>query len=160
MDDHTLAVDVGALKVETLVQPESQAIDSGEVDLIVQGGGGLEESPDLLNTEDGGETVFGLSPNQRQRMPVTLEDVLIEKPNATVADAHGSWGEAIDVFAVQEVVLKLLFRDHVRRFVVELRQQTNLTDIGLLGTLPLATELKRGNHLFAQWGHEMSPFLS
>ena len=93
-------------------------------------------------------------------MPVTLEDVLVEKPDATVADAHGSRSEAIDVFAVQEVVLKLLFREQVRRFVIELSQQPDLTDIGLLGPLALATELESCDHLLAQVGHERSPFLS
>jgi hypothetical protein len=39
-------------------------------------------------------------------------------------------------------------------------QQADLADKGLLGTLTLATELKRGNHLLTQWGHEISPFLS
>ena len=68
--------------------------------MIVQGCCDLEETPDFLGTEDGGETVFALSANERQGMPVTLEDVLVEKPDATVANTHGSWGEAIDVFAV------------------------------------------------------------
>src|SRR5712691_9371437 len=42
-----------------------------------------------------------------------LEDVLREEANATGADTHGSWGKAIDVFAVQEGVLQLLCRDAV-----------------------------------------------
>jgi hypothetical protein len=82
------------------MQPESQAIDGGEVSLIVQGGGRLEKTSDFFNTEDGGETVGGLSPNQRQRVPIALQDVLGEESDAAVADAHGSWGEAIDVFSV------------------------------------------------------------
>jgi hypothetical protein len=46
-------------------------------------------------------------------VPVALEDVLVEASDATRADAHGSWGEAVDVFPVQEGVLKFLFRDAV-----------------------------------------------
>ena len=111
MDLEALAIDVGDLEGEGFMEPESQAIDGGEVDLIVQGCGRLEETSDFFNTEDGGETVCGLRANERQRVPVTLEDVLIEEADATVADTHGRWGEAIDVFAVQEVVLKLLFGD-------------------------------------------------
>jgi hypothetical protein len=79
----------------------------------VQGWSRLEELPDLLGTEDGGETVCGLRANQRQGVPVALEDVLIEEADAAGAEAHGSWGEAIDVCAVQEGVLKFLFRDAV-----------------------------------------------
>jgi hypothetical protein len=86
--------------------------------------------------------------------------MLVEESDATVADAHGSWGESIDIFTVQEVVLKLLFGEQVGRFAIELSQQADLTDIGLLGTLSLATELESRNHLLTQWGHEMSPFVS
>jgi hypothetical protein len=93
-------------------------------------------------------------------VPVALEDVLREKADATVADTHGGWGEAVDVFPVQEVVLQLLFGEQVRRFAIELRQQADFPDIGLLGALTLAAELKRSNHALTQWGHEVSPFVS
>jgi hypothetical protein len=160
MDLEALAIDIGDLEVEGFMEPESQAVDGGEVDLIVQGGSGLEQTPNFFHTEDGGEAVCGLSPNQRQDVPIALEDVLIEKSDTTVADAHGSWGEAIDVFAVQEIVLELLFGEQVGRFAIELSQQTDLTDIGLLSPFAFATELECGNHLPAQWSHEISPFLS
>ena len=92
-------------------------------------------------------------------MPVACEDVLREEADTAGADTHGRWDEAVDVFPVQEVVLKLLFRDAVGGCVVELSQQPDFTDIGLLGTLSLATELKRSDHVLTQWGHEMSPFM-
>src|SRR5215475_7012210 len=111
MDLEALAIDVGDLQEEGFMEPESQAIDGGEVDLVVQGGSGCEEPPDLFDTEHGGETVGGLRAHERQGIPVTLEDVLIEEADTAVADAHGRGGEAIDVFAVQEVVLQFLFRD-------------------------------------------------
>ena len=57
--------------------------------------------------------VGGLRAQECEGVPVTLEDVLIEEADTAVADAHGRWGEAIDVFAVQEVALQLLFRDAV-----------------------------------------------
>ena len=75
--------------------------------------GGLEETPHFFNTEDGGETVCGLRTNEREGVPVAREDVLREEADAPVADTHGSWSEAVDVFAVEEVGLKLLFRDAV-----------------------------------------------
>ena len=77
----------------------------------MQGCSGREEPPDLFNTEDGWETVCGLSANERQGVPVALEDVVIEEADATIADAHGCLSKAIDVFPVQEVVLQFLFRD-------------------------------------------------
>ena len=159
MDLETLAIDIRDLQGEGFMEPEAQAVDGGEVDLVVQGSGGREEPPDLLLTEDGWEPVCGLRAHEREGVPVALEDVLIEESDATVADAHGSWGEAVDVFAVQAVGLELLFGEHVGRFAIELSQQAYLTDIGLLGTLPLATELKRSDHVLTEWGHEISPFL-
>ena len=160
MDLEALAIDVGDLEGEGFMEPEAQAIDGGEVDLVVQGGGGRQEPPDLLHTEDGGETVCGLRAKEREGVPVALEDVLREEADAAVADAHGRWGEAVDVFAVQEGALQLLCRDAVGGCVVELREQADFPDRGLLGTFALAAELQRSNHLLTQWGHEMSPFLS
>ena len=92
-------------------------------------------------------------------MPVACEDVLREETHTTVADTHGRGGAAVDVFPVQEGVRKLLFRDTVGGCVVELSQQPDCTDIGLLGTLSLTTELQCGNHVLTQWGHEISPFV-
>ena len=57
MDLEALAIDVGDLKVKGFMQPQSQAIDGGEVNLIVQGCGRLEKTSDLCNAEDGGKTV-------------------------------------------------------------------------------------------------------
>ena len=93
-------------------------------------------------------------------MPVTLKHVLGEESDATGANTQGSWGEAIDVFSMQEGGLERLFGEQVGRCAIALSQQASLTNRGLLGTLPLATELKRGNHLWTQGGHEISPFLS
>jgi hypothetical protein len=113
MDLEALAVNIGALQVQGFMEPEAQARDGGAGDLIVQGCGGREEPSDLLHTENGRETVCSLSTNEREGVPVALEDVLKEEADATIADAHGRWGEAVDVFAVQEVMLKFLFRDAV-----------------------------------------------
>src|SRR2546425_414543 len=76
---------------------------------VVEGGGGREEPPDFLNAENGGEMVCGLRAHEREGVPVALEDVLVEEADATIADAHGRWSEAVDIFPVQEVVLQLLF---------------------------------------------------
>ena len=147
MDLEALPVNSGDLQGKGFMEPEAQARDGGEGDLVVQGSGRLEDSPDLLHTEDSGETVRGLCPQERERGPIALEDVLIEEANTAVADAHGGWGEAVDVFPVQEVVLKLLFGDAVGGFVVELRQQPDFTDIAFLSPFAFATEMEGCNHL-------------
>jgi hypothetical protein len=100
MDREALALAVRDLEGEGFMAPEAPAIDGGEIDLIVAGGGRLEEVPDLLQTHHGGETVGGLRAQERQRRPVPLQDVLREEAEATGADAHGRGGEAIGVFPV------------------------------------------------------------
>jgi hypothetical protein len=123
----------------------------------VQGGGGREEPANLLHTEDGRETVCGWRAHEREGVPVALEDVSREETDATVADTQGSWGKAINVFAVQAIALELLFGEQVGGFVVELSQQADFPDISFLSPFALATEVESGKHLLTQWGHEMSP---
>jgi hypothetical protein len=159
MDLEALAIAVRDLEGEGFMEPESQARDGGEVDVVVQGGSGRQEPPDLLDTEDGGETVCSLRAQERQRVPVAFEDVLREEANTAGADTHGRWGEAVDIFPVQEVVLKLLFSDTVRGFVVELSQQPDCTDVGFLRPCAFATEVEGCNHVLTQWAHEISPFV-
>src|SRR5205823_35583 len=93
---------------------------SGKVDLVVQGGRGREEPPDILHTEDGRETVCGVRAHERQGGPVALADVLREEAHAPRADAHGSWGKAIDVLLMQEGVLQGLCGEGSRDVVMEL----------------------------------------
>jgi hypothetical protein len=160
MDLEALTIDVRDLRGESRMEPEAQAIDGGQVDLVVQGGGYLQEPLDLLHTEDGGEPVGGLRTQECKDVPVAREDVLIEKADATGADTHGRGGEAVDIFPVQEVVLDFLFRDAVGRCVIALREQADVPDRGLLGPCALATELESRNHVLTQWGHERSPSMS
>ena len=155
-----LTVDVGTLQGECCVEPQSQTGNGREVNLVVLGCGGREETSDLLDTEDGGEAVFGVGAHERQRMPVTLQDVLGEKPDAAVADPHGSWGELIDSLSVQAGGRQRGCGEHVWGLAIALREETDCSDIGVLGTLALATELQCGNHLLTQWGHGISPFVS
>jgi hypothetical protein len=154
------AIEVGDLQGEGFLEPQSSAGDSGAVDLVVQGGSGREEPPALLNTEDGGEMMCGVRTHEREGMPIALEDVLREETDATRAEAHGRWRETSNALPVQPVVLQLLFRDDGGGCVRERREKMHGTDIGLLGPLCLATQVKRSQHVLTQWGHELSPFLS
>lgn len=92
-------------------------------------------------------------------MPVAFEDVLREEADTAGADTHGRWDEAVDVFPVQEVVLKRLCRDAVGGFVVELRQQADFADVGCLRPFAFATEVERRNHVLTQGAHRISPFV-
>jgi len=159
MDLEALAIDIGDLQGEGFVEPEAQARDGGAGDLVVHRCGRREEPPDLLDTEDGWKPACGLCAQERQGVPVALEDVLIEEADTTGAEAHGRWGKAIDVFAVQEGVLQLLFRDAVGGCVGELSQQAYFTDRGFLRPFAFATELEGRKHVLTQWAHEISPFV-
>ena len=158
-DLEALPINSGDLEEEGFMEPEAQAIHGGEVDLVVQGSGRLEEPSDLLHTEDSGELVDGRRAHEREGMPVALEDMLREEAHATGADAHGRRGEAIDVFAVEEGTLQLLFREAVGGFVGELGEQADFADRGFLRPFAFATALKSRHHVLTQWGHAMSPFM-
>jgi hypothetical protein len=159
LDLEALAVHSGARKGKGFLESEAQARDGGAGDRIVPRCGGRQEPSDLLHPAEGGETGCSVRTQEREGVPVAREDVRKEEADATGAEAHGRWGEAVDVFAVQEVMRKFLCREAVGGCVVELRQQTSCPDRGLLGTLSLATAVESRNHVVTQWGHEISSFV-
>jgi hypothetical protein len=118
------------LEEEGFREPESQALNGGEGGWLVAGGGCLQAALDLLHTENGGEAVGGLRTPERARGPVAREPRRREEADATVADAPGGWGEAVDVCPVQAGVLQLLCGDAVGGCVGALGQQVDVSDRG------------------------------
>jgi hypothetical protein len=159
MDLEALAVNGSDLEEEGVMEPQAQAIDGGQVALVVEGGGGGEEPLDLRHAEDGGQPVGELRTNEREGMPVAFEDVLIKEANPAVAEAHGRGGKVVDICAVQDIALEVLLGDAVGGFVGELGPQADCADRGFVCPFALATEVACRNHLLTQWGHEMSPFV-
>jgi hypothetical protein len=159
MDLEALSVNIGDLQEEGFMEPKAQTIDCGEVDLSVERCSRLEDTSDFFNTEDSGKMVCGLRAQEREGVPIAFEAVLIEEADTAVADAHGRWGEAIDIFPVQEVVLQFLFSDAVRGCMGELRKQAYFPDIGFLSPFAFATEVEGRNHVLTQWAHEIPPFV-
>jgi hypothetical protein len=159
MDLEALFVHSGDLKEEGFMEPQAQTRDRGAGDLMVEGCSRLEDTSDFFNTEDSGEMVCGLRAQEREGVPIAFEDVLREEAETAGAEAHGRWGEAIDIFPVQAGVLQCLCRDAVRGFMVELREQADFPDIGFLSPFALTTEVEGRNHLLTQWAHEISPFV-
>jgi hypothetical protein len=160
LDLEALSIAVRDLEAEGFLEPEAQALDGGEGRLVVEGGGGREESLDLLHTEAGGETAGGVRTQEREGVPVAREDVLGEEADATGAETPGRWGEAGDIFAVQEGVRECLCREAVGGCVGELSSQTDFPARGCLRPFALATALESRKHWLTQWGHERSPSLS
>jgi hypothetical protein len=159
MDLEALPVHSGALQGKGCMEPEAQARDRGAGDLVVQGGGGVEEPPDRLHTEDSGETRGSLSPQEREGVPVARENVRREEAAAPGAEAHRSRGKASDIFAVQEGTLPLRVREAVGGWVRALGQEADFPARGFLGPFALAAEVESRNHVLTQWGHESSPFV-
>jgi hypothetical protein len=141
------------------MEPEAHAADGGEGNLVVERGGGRQESPDFLHTEHSGKLVGGLRAQECEGVPVALEDVLREEADAALADTHGRWGEAVDIFPVEDVVLKFLCRDTVGGCMVALSEQVDFTDRGFLSPFAFATEVEGRNHVLTQWAHAISPFV-
>jgi len=159
LDLETWAIDVGDLQEEGFRESESQAIDGGEGDLVVQGGSGRQEALDLLHTEHGGETVRDLRANERQGVPIALEDVLREEAEAAIAETHGRGGEAVDGFPVQEIALQLWFGDAVGGCVGALGQQADCSDRGCWRPFAFAAAVERRDPLLTQGAHGVSPFV-
>jgi hypothetical protein len=153
-----LAIDGRDLQGEGCREPESQAGDGGAGDLVRQGRGGREESPDLLPTADGGELGCGWRAQEREGGPGALQDVLREEAEATGAATPGRGGEAVNVLPVQDGVLQLLCSEAVGGLVGELRQEADGPDISFLRPFALATALESRAPWLTPWGHTMSPF--
>jgi len=152
--DHVArAIEIAHLQGKRFVQAQPTAVDGGEVDTIVQGGGGIEKTVHFFQAENSREAVCRFGPNEVEGLPMAPKDV-------TVTDTHGTGRECIDIFSVKQVWLEFLFRDEVRRCAIKLSEQAYLSDRGLLRTFALATELQSGNHLLAQWCHDRPPLLS
>jgi hypothetical protein len=147
LDLEASAIHVGALKIQGCMEPETQAGDGGAGALVGHGGRGRQEPPDLRHTEAGREPVGRLRAQEREGVPVALEDVLREEANTAGADTHGGWGEAIDVFAVQERALQLLCGDAVGGWVGELGQQADCAARGFLRPLACAAEVESRDHV-------------
>jgi hypothetical protein len=77
--------------------------------------------------------------------------------DAAVADPHGAGGPAVDVAALEEVLLQLLFGDLIGRFVIELAEHAQRAHVRLLGSFSEAVQLQGVGGFLVPVGHEASP---
>ena len=92
-------------------------------------------------------------------MPVSLKDMLVKEAYAAIAYPHGIGCPLIDIFPLKEIVLKLLFRDLVWCFTIELNQHADGAGISLLGAFPFTVELKGLDRFVIPISHhDTSPF--
>jgi len=159
MDHHAGGVDIGDFEMETFVKSQSAGIDGGEIGVILEGMDLGKNTSDFFTAENGREASLGLSTEDSEDVPVSLEDVLEEEANAAIADAHGIGGPVINVLAVEEIVLEFLFADLIGGFAIELGEHANGAGVGLLSPFPLAVELKSlDRSVIPLCLHDTSPF--
>jgi hypothetical protein len=158
IDLEALAGDGKALEEEGLMKPAAHARDGGAGDLGLQGGGRLEEPPDLRDPAASGKTVGSRRAEECEGVPVAREDVRRDEAEATGAEAHGRWGEAIAVCAVQARALQLLCGEAVGGWVGALRSQTDCPDRGCLRPFALPAALESREHVLTEGSHTMPCF--
>jgi hypothetical protein len=101
--------------------------------------------------------VFVLGAQDGEDAPIAFEDINIEKANAAVADAQGLGSPAVDVFALQEVLLEFGIGDEIGSFVVELTEQTDRAGVGFLSGFSFPIELQSRHHALIPIVHKYSP---
>ena len=78
--DHVArAIDIAHLKGKRLVQAQPTAVDGGEVDAIMQGGGGVEKTVHFFQAENSRESMFRLDSKEVEGLPVMPKDVVVEQ---------------------------------------------------------------------------------
>ncbi len=88
-------------------------------------------------------------------MPVARQYMDVEKTNTAVADAQGLGRPAVDVFAMEEVLLELGLGDEIGRFLVELREPTDRAGVGFLSRFSFPIELQDGDHAWIPIVHKI-----
>ena len=157
LDLEALSVHSGDLQEEGCLEPKAHTRDRGAGDLRVEGCRRLEDTSDFCHTEDSGEMGCGVRAQQRAGVPIACEDVWREDADTAGAEAHGRWGEAIDLLPVQAGVLQCLCSETVRGWMGALREQAYCPDRGCLSPCACATEVEGRKHVLTQWAHELSP---
>ncbi len=146
MDHHASGVDIGGFKMESFVKSQAAGVYGGEIGIVLKGFDAGQNVSDFFNAKDGWKSSFILGSEDAESVPVALEDVLEEEAYPAIADPHGIGRPLISVFPPQEIVLKLLLVNEIRRFAVKLDEHAQGPCIGLLCTFPFAVQLESLDH--------------
>ena len=157
MDHHALAVDIGDFEMAGFVEAQAAGVDGGEKDVV---GGSFDlgqKVSHFIDAEHGRQAVFVLGAQDREDMPIAGEHVDVEEANTAVADTHGFGRPAVDVFAMEKVLLQFGFGDEIGSFVVEFREHADRAGVGFLSRFSFPIELQSRNHAFIPIVHKNSP---
>ena len=159
MDHHPIAVNIGDFEIESFVKSQTAGVYGGKIGIVLEGFHTSQDASDFFNAQDGRESSFGLGSEDSEDVPVALEYVFEKEAYATIAYSHGIGGPLIDVFPSEEIILKFLFADGIRSFVIKLGEHADGAGIGLLGAFPFPVELKGLDRFVIPIGHhDTSPF--
>ncbi len=101
VDDHTLGVDVGALKLTELGRTHAGGIEGGEDEAVLEVTGRLHQRGDLVSREDDGKLFGLLRIRDVVHHPRAMEGGLVEKAQA----AHGLDQNALGGLLLQQMKL-------------------------------------------------------
>ena len=152
----SLAIDIGDFEIKSFVKPQAAGVDGGKIDVVVESFNVGQNVSDFFDTQDGRQAVFVLGAQDRENVPIALQDVDVEKANPAVADAHGLGRPVIDVFPVEEILLEFGLRNQIWGFGIELREHAHRASVGLLGSFSFPIELQSSDHPLIPIVHDKS----
>ncbi len=82
---------------------------------------------DLGAAQCGRTVPFPTGVQQGEDPPLAAEHALVKEAHAVIADPHGGGGKLVDVFAVEQIALQLLFGNQVGTLPIEFRDQIDFT---------------------------------
>ena len=125
MNTFALRINIGYLKEQGLMEPKAAGVNGSQIGFILDGINRVDNGPDFFEAQDGGKGLFSFGMDEFEGVPLTFEHVNEKELDTAVADPHSCGGPFIFVFSVEEIVLKLLFGDLVRSFLVKIHQLSN-----------------------------------
>jgi hypothetical protein len=110
----------------------------------------------LLAAQDRRQARLTLGAQDVKEVPVVLQHVHEEEPNAAVADAHRVRRPVVDVAPTQEVRFELRLDDLIGRLAVEGAQHPHGAGVGFLRAFAFAVELQGVDGALVPVGHHGS----
>ena len=75
MDTHPLSVDIGYLKEQGLMQPETAGVNGGQIGFILRGIDRADNAPHLIDAQDGREPLLPFGADKFKSVPVALKHI-------------------------------------------------------------------------------------
>ena len=156
VDHHALAVDVGDLQILGFLQAQATRVDRAQEGAVVRRSHAAQDRPHLLDTQDRRQACLTLGAQDVEEMPVALQHVHEEEPDAAVADAHRVRRPVVDVAPAQEVGLELRLGDLIGRLAIEGAEHPHRAGVGFLRAFDFAVELQGVDGALVPVGHHGS----